>query len=113
MQTLPNCPNCDSGYTYEDRDLYVCPECAHEWDKNQDASAADEGSDFIDSNGNQLQDGDSVVVIKDLKVKGTSSVIKVGTKVKNVRLNQNDLHLDCKITGIGVVKLLTKVVKKT
>ena len=113
MDTLPNCPNCDSSYTYVDRGQFVCPECAHEWDKNQAEKSADESADFIDSNGNQLQDGDSVVVIKDLKVKGTSSVIKVGTKVKNVRLNHNDLHLDCKITGIGAVKLLTKVVKKS
>lgn len=112
MSTLPNCPECNSSYTYEDRELYVCPECAHEWSTNAEDDTTSDSTEFIDSNGKQLQEGDDVVVIKDLKVKGTSSVVKVGTKVKNIRMNNNDLHIDCKINGIGAIKLLPKMVKK-
>lgn len=112
MSTLPNCPECNSSYTYEDRELYVCPECAHEWSKVSANDTASDSFEFIDSNGKPLQEGDNVVVIKDLKVKGTSSVVKVGTKVKNIRLNDSDYHIDCKISGIGTIKLLPKMVKK-
>ena len=110
MSNLPSCPECDSKYTYEDRDLYVCPECAHEWnDKVQD----EEIENIVkDSNGNILSDGDAVSVIKDLKVKGSSSVLKVGTKVKGIRLVEGDHNIDCKIEGIGPMKLKSEFVKK-
>ncbi|CZF82597.1 hypothetical protein GCE9029_03326 [Grimontia celer] len=109
--SLPNCPQCNSEYTYEDGALYVCPECGHEW--SQDASAdAEETKVIKDSNGNVLQDGDTVTVIKDLKVKGSSLVVKVGTKVKNIRLVDGDHDIDCKIDGIGAMKLKSEFVKK-
>nr|WP_054779678.1 zinc ribbon domain-containing protein YjdM [Enterovibrio paralichthyis] len=109
--SLPNCPKCNSEYTYEDGALYVCPECGHEW--SQDASAdAEETKVIKDSNGNVLQDGDTVTVIKDLKVKGSSLVVKVGTKVKNIRLVDGDHDIDCKIDGIGAMKLKSEFVKK-
>ncbi|MBV7296343.1 zinc ribbon domain-containing protein YjdM [Enterovibrio sp. NIFS-20-8] len=111
MMSLPNCPKCNSEYTYEDGALYVCPECGHEW--SQDASAdAEETKVIKDSNGNVLQDGDTVTVIKDLKVKGSSLVVKVGTKVKNIRLVDGDHDIDCKIDGIGAMKLKSEFVKK-
>jgi len=110
MSKLPNCPKCDSEYTYEDRTLYVCPECAHEWsDKAQDEVIEEL---VKDSNGNTLVSGDTVSVIKDLKVKGTSSVVKVGTKVKGIRLVEGDHNIDCKIAGIGPMKLKSEFVKK-
>jgi protein PhnA len=108
---LPNCPQCKSEYAYQDGTLLVCPECAHEWSQN----AADDSGDqkvIRDSNGNVLADGDTVSVIKDLKVKGSSSVVKVGTKVKNIRLVDGDHDIDCKITGIGAMKLKSEFVKK-
>ena len=112
MSDLPTCPQCNSEYTYQDRDMYICPECAHEWPQ----SGADENTDdevvIKDSNGNVLNDGDSVVVIKDLKVKGSSFVVKVGTKVKNIRLVDGDHDIDCKIDGIGAMKLKSEFVKK-
>lgn len=111
MSQLPNCPSCNSSYTYEDRDMFVCPECGNEWS----AAAAEESSDekvIKDSNGNVLQDGDTVTVIKDLKVKGSSSVVKVGTKVKNIRLVEGDHDIDCRIDGIGAMKLKSEFVKK-
>lgn len=112
MSTLPVCPNCQSPYTYELNDLYVCPECGHEWPTNADTS----GEPIIcDSNNNPLQDGDSVIIIKDLKVKGSSSSIKKGTKVKSIRLvhDASDGHdIDCKIDGFGAMKLKSSVVKK-
>lgn len=111
MSALPNCPNCGSEYTYEDGMIYVCPECAHEWSK-----VASEDTDATkvkrDANGNELADGDTVTVIKDLKVKGSSLVVKVGTKVKNIRLVEGDHDIDCKIDGIGPMKLKTQFVKK-
>ena len=111
MCDLPNCPKCDSEYTYEDGALYVCPECAHEWGKDSDQE--DNDTQVIkDSNGNILNDGDTVSVIKDLKVKGSSSVIKVGTKVKNIRLVEGDHDIDCKVDGIGAMKLKSQFVKK-
>ncbi|GAA3566584.1 MULTISPECIES: zinc ribbon domain-containing protein YjdM [Marinobacter] len=111
MSTLPPCPACGSEYTYEDGIQLVCPECAHEWSANE-PEAAEEGLSVRDSNGNPLQDGDTVTVIKDLKVKGSSSVVKVGTKVKNIRLVEGDHDIDCKIDGIGPMKLKSEFVKK-
>ena len=111
MSTLPNCPACKSEYTYEDRGMYICPECGHEWLPSGDETG-DEQNVIKDSNGNILQDGDTVTVIKDLKVKGSSSVVKVGTKVKNIRLVDGDHDIDCKIDGIGAMKLKSEFVKK-
>ena len=114
MSELPSCPQCRSEYTYEDGDHYVCPECAHEWSRH--AAAEGEGAEhervFKDANGNVLQDGDTVTVIKDLKVKGSSQVVKVGTKVKNIRLVDGDHDIDCRIEGIGAMKLKSEFVKK-
>ena len=111
MSTLPKCPQCSSEFTYEDGDNYVCPECAHEWPRAA-AASADEKRVVKDSNGNVLQDGDTVTVIKDLKIKGSSSVVKVGTKVKNIRLVEGDHDIDCKIDGIGAMSLKSEFVKK-
>ena len=111
MSDCPKCPECNSEYTYEDGSLYVCPECAHEWGKDANNESDDDLS-IKDSNGNPLSDGDTVTVIKDLKVKGTSSVIKVGTKVKNIRLVDGDHDIDCKVDGIGAMKLKSQFVKK-
>lgn len=110
MSTLPACPKCESSYTYEDGLMYVCPECAHEW--AQDGSDQEQEKIIKDSNGNTLADGDTVTVIKDLKVKGSSSVVKVGTKVKNIRLVEGDHDIDCKIDGVGAMKLKSEFVKK-
>jgi protein PhnA len=112
MSDLPKCPACGSEYTYEDGNMYVCPECAHEWGKDAVTETADGVLIVIDANGNTLQDGDTVSVIKDLKVKGSSSVVKVGTKVKNIRLVEGDHNIDCKIDGIGAMKLKSEFVKK-
>lgn len=109
MSTLPNCPQCQSAYTYEDASHFVCPECGHEWSDSQPGS---EENQIKDANGNLLQDGDTVTVIKDLKVKGSSLVVKVGTKVKNIRLVDGDHDIDCKIDGIGAMKLKSEFVKK-
>lgn len=111
MSDLPNCPECASEYTYEDRDHYVCPECGHEWSMREDVSEP-EGKVVTDANGNPLADGDTVTVIKDLKVKGSSAVVKVGTRVKNIRLVEGDHDIDCKIDGIGAMKLKSEFVKK-
>ena len=111
MSDLPTCPACDSTYTYQDRSQLACPECAHEWSQDA-ADKADAQTHIKDSNGNPLVDGDTVSVIKDLKVKGSSSVVKVGTKVKNIRLVAGDHDIDCKIDGIGAMKLKSKFVKK-
>lgn len=111
MSDLPNCPQCNSEYTYEDGIMFVCPECAYEWSKDAADNVPDE--DVIkDSNGNVLTDGDTITVIKDLKVKGSSLVVKVGTKVKNIRLVDGDHDIDCKIDGIGAMKLKSEFVKK-
>ncbi|HIF18816.1 MAG TPA: alkylphosphonate utilization protein [Cycloclasticus sp.] len=110
MSDLPNCPKCSSEYTYEDGNLLICPECAHEWSANE--TEEDDALVVKDSNGNLLQDGDTITVIKDLKVKGSSAVVKVGTKVKNIRLVEGDHDIDCKITGIGPMKLKSIFVKK-
>ena len=113
MSGLPPCPQCGSEYTYEDGAQLVCPECAHEWSASADAAPGGDGERVIkDSVGNVLQDGDTVTVIKDLKVKGSSSVVKVGTKVKNIRLCDGDHDIDCKIDGIGAMKLKSEFVRK-
>lgn len=112
MSDLPACPACGSVFTYEDGNMYVCPECAHEWAQQAQAESAEAASSVIDANGNVLQDGDTVSVIKDLKVKGSSSVVKVGTKVKNIRLVEGDHNIDCKIDGIGAMQLKSEFVKK-
>lgn len=112
MSDLPNCPKCNSEYTYEDGNLLVCPECAHEWSlKSENVSLKDERI-IKDANGNTLNDGDTVTVIKDLKIKGSSSVLKIGTKVKNIRLVDGDHNIDCQIDGFGAMKLKSEFVKK-
>ena len=109
MTSLPQCPKCGSKYTYRDDALFVCPECAHEWSQAQIEEAVTIVKDAYD---NRLEDGDAVSVIKDLKVKGSSAVVKVGTKVKNIRLVEGDHNIDCKIDGIGPMKLKSQFVKK-
>jgi len=113
MDTLPTCPQCASALTYEDGANFVCPECGHEWPQSAAAEAAPEARVVRDSVGNVLQNGDSVTVIKDLKVKGSSSVVKVGTKVKNIRLVDGDHDIDCRIEGIGAMGLKSEFVKKS
>ncbi|PTQ90736.1 zinc ribbon domain-containing protein YjdM [Agitococcus lubricus] len=110
MSDLPNCPKCQSSYSYEDGDCYLCPECSHEWPKT--TAPSEDNRVIKDANGNVLSDGDTVTVIKDLKVKGSSLVVKVGTKVKNIRLVDGDHDIDCKIEGIGAMKLKSEFVKK-
>ena len=112
MSALPNCPQCQSAFTYEDGLLYVCPECAHEWPRNAAAETAEAQRVVRDAVGNVLQDGDSVTIIKDLKVKGSSSVVKVGTKVKHIRLVDGDHDIDCRIDGIGAMGLKSEFVRK-
>ena len=112
MSKLPICTKCGSEYTYEDGIMLVCPECAHEWPKDEAASGNDDLNVIKDANGNILIDGDTVSVIKDLKIKGSSSVVKVGTKVKNIRLVDGDHDIDCKIDGVGAMKLKSMFVKK-
>jgi protein PhnA len=111
MSSLPPCPQCNSSLTYEDGALLGCPECAHEWSPQAEA-AETELSAIRDANGNVLQDGDTVTVIKDLKIKGSSQVVKVGTKVKNIRLVGGDHDIDCRIDGIGAMKLKSEFVRK-
>lgn len=112
MSNLPACPQCKSPYTYYDGAMYVCPECAHEWNFDTTTEAGESENAVKDANGNILNDGDTISVIKDLKVKGSSSVVKVGTKVKNIRLVEGDHNIDCKIDGIGAMKLKSEFVKK-
>ncbi len=109
MTNIPECPQCGSAYVYEDRGMYNCPECGREWAVD---AIVDEGDVVRDANGTPLQDGDTVTVIKDLKVKGSSSVVKVGTKVKNIRLVDGDHDIDCKIPGVGAMGLKSQFVKK-
>ena len=111
MAEFPKCPSCSSEYTYQDGELYVCPECAHEW-STSGAAGEESGSVVRDAFGNELSDGDSVTVIKDLKVKGSSLVVKVGTKVRNIRIVSGDHDIDCKIDGIGAMQLKSEFVKK-
>ncbi|MES2257538.1 MAG: zinc ribbon domain-containing protein YjdM [Pseudomonadota bacterium] len=113
MSALPPCPQCGSEFTYEDGAQYTCPECAHEWSAGTAADAGDEGARvYRDSAGNLLQDGDTVTVIKDLKLKGGGGTVKMGTKVKNIRLVDKDHDIDCKIDGFGAMSLKTEFVKK-
>lgn len=112
MNTLPPCPQCGSEYAYQDGLQLACPECGHEWTAAGDAEATDDARAIKDSVGNLLQDGDTVTVIKDLKVKGSSLVVKVGTKVRNIRLVDGDHDIDCKIDGIGAMKLKSEFVRK-
>ncbi|MGM0769162.1 MAG: zinc ribbon domain-containing protein YjdM [Pseudomonadota bacterium] len=111
MSQLPPCPQCQSEYAYEDGRQLVCPECGHEWSEAETA-AAEAGETIRDANGNELQDGDTVTVIKDLKVKGSSAVVKVGTKVKGIRLVGGDHDIDCRVDGLGAMKLKSEFVKK-
>ena len=111
MTELAPCPICRSPYTYELETLLVCPECGHEWNSSEEP-AVDESFVVRDSNGNTLQDGDMVVTIKNLPVKGTSQTIKAGTKVKNIRLVDSDHNIDCKIEGFGAMVLKSEFVKK-
>ncbi|WP_129774457.1 zinc ribbon domain-containing protein YjdM [Peristeroidobacter soli] len=112
MTDFPPCPQCGSTLTYQDADLYICPECSHEWSVSAAAPAAEPERVVRDSVGNELHDGDAVTVIKDLKVKGSSLVVKMGTKVKNIRLVEGDHDIDCKIDGIGAMQLKSEFVKK-
>jgi protein PhnA len=108
------CPKCNSEHVYQDGELWVCPECAHEWSLSADSSGSDDGLAIKDANGNLLSDGDTVTVIKDLKVKGSSLVVKGGTKVKGIRLvDATDGHnIACKVDGIGAMNLKSEFVKK-
>lgn len=110
MSAISPCPKCASTFVYEDGALLVCPECAHEW--SPDAALDPDRRVWRDANGAELQDGDTVTVIKDLKVKGSSAVVKVGTKVKNIRLVDGDHDIDCKVDGVGQMGLKTAFVKK-
>ena len=112
MLMLPPCPKCQSEYVYEDGSLLICPECAHEWIKKEAEALVEQERVIKDANGQVLQDGDTVSVMKDLKVKGSSLVVKVGTKVKNIRLVDGDHDIDCKIDGVGAMKLKSQFVKK-
>ena len=111
MNNLPNCPKCNSEYVYEDGNLLVCPECAYEWNPAEVADV-EEGLVAIDANGNKLSDGDTVTLIKDLKVKGAPKDLKQGTRVKNIRIVEGDHNIDCKIDGFGAMKLKSEFVKK-
>jgi protein PhnA len=111
MSDLPNCPACGSGHAYPDGAMLVCPECGHEW--SVDATASEDAPRVHrDAVGNVLADGDSVTVIKDLKVKGASGALKAGTKVRGIRLVDEDHDIDCKIDGFGAMKLKSEFVRK-
>lgn len=115
MTTLPPCPKCQSVFTYEDRGTHNCPECGHEWTGTGETTAAEEtvtARIIRDANGVELKDGDTVTVIKDLKIKGSTSSVKVGTKVKGIRLVDGDHDIDCKIPGFGQMSLKSEFVKK-
>lgn len=111
MSTLPACPKCHDDCTYEDGTLLICPSCSHEWNA-ADMAALEAVKVWKDANGNVLQDGDTVTLVKDLKIKGSSAVVKVGTKVKNIRLIEGDHDIDCKVDGFGPMQLKTEFVKK-
>lgn len=112
MQSIPSCPKCSSEYTYQDSTLFICPQCGYEWlsEELQEVNVDDEI--IKDAYGQVLQSGDTISIIKDLKIKGSSSIIKIGTKVKNIRLVSGDHNIDCKIDGIGPMKLKSQFVKK-
>lgn len=117
MSELPPCPKCGSAYTYEDGALLVCPECAHEWSRAAapaaEAAEVEEGLVVKDANGTRLHEGDTVTIIKDLKVKGAASALKVGARVKNIHLVEGDHNIDCKIDGFGAMSLKSEFVKKS
>lgn len=112
MSALPNCPSCNSEYTYEDGVMLACPECGHSWQAGEE-NQNDDGLVVLDAHGTPLQDGDTVTLIKDLKPKGSSTAIKVGTKVKNIRLVDGDHNIDCKVDGFGAMMLKSEFVKKS
>lgn len=113
MSEYPSCPQCSSAYTYQDGGMFVCPECGHEWSSAAEGDTAAAQAPLVkDAHGNPLSDGDTVTVIKDLKVKGSALVVKVGTKVKNIRLVDGDHNIDCRIDGIGAMQLKSEFVKK-
>ena len=112
MTGLPPCPACASTYTYEDGVALACPECGHAWSAADTAEVAEETKLVRDAVGNVLSDGDTVTVVKDLKIKGSSSVVKIGTKVRNIRLVEGDHDIDCRIDGIGPMKLKSEFVKR-
>ena len=116
MSEYPPCPKCESQYTYEDRDSLVCPECGHEWPRQSGDESADSGADDVacvkDANGNDLLEGDNATLAKDLKVKGTSSVLKVGTKIKVNRIVDGDHNIDCRVDKVGPMMLKSEFVKK-
>ena len=114
MSEMPKCPQCGSEYVYQDRALYVCPECAYEWSGESVETAVEKISEKVykDAHGTILNDGDDIIVIKDLKIKGSSDVVKQGTKVKNIKLVDADHDIDCKVDGIGPMNLKTEFVKK-
>lgn len=114
MKDLPNCPQCGSSYTYEDGSLFVCPECSHEWSQNSSSEQRPEEQHIKDAYGNILHDGDSVTIIKDIKVKGSSSTLKVGVKVKNIRLvdEVNGHNIEAKVPSFGMMMLKSEIVKK-
>lgn len=113
MSVLPPCPKCNSEFTYNDGSLYICPECGHEWSADAVAEPVEEGDKvYRDSAGNVLQSGDTVAIIKDLKLKGSAGTIKIGTKIKNIRLVDSDHDIDCKIDGFGAMSIKSEFVKK-
>ncbi len=112
MQSFPQCPQCSSEYTYQDAGMFICPECMFEWESDNVMQPSESERIVKDANGNVLHDGDTITVIKELKIKGSSLVVKVGTKVKNIRLVEGDHDIDCKIEGIGPMKLKSQFVKK-
>lgn len=110
-ETYPACPQCKSTNTYPDGELFICPDCFYEFDSGE-VAALDANTKILDANGNELQNGDTVVVVKDLPVKGFSKAIKAGTKVKNIRLTDGDHNIDCKVDGFGAMALKSEFVKK-
>ena len=112
MIILPQCPKCNSEYTYEDNGILICPECAHEWNEKVESKNTEDTKVIKDAYGNILHDGDTVALIKDLKLKCSSSTIKAGTKVHNIRLVDEDHNIDCKVDGFGKMGLKSEFVKK-
>lgn len=112
MQVFPPCPKCNNEYTYTNGTVMVCPECFHEWEPSEEAAVQEVSTRILDANGNELHDGDAVIVIKDLPVKGSSKPVKAGTKVKNIRLAEGDHNIDCKIDGFGAMALKSEFVRK-
>lgn len=112
MTNSPNCPTCGSAYTYKDRNFFVCPECAHEWDTTSNLQEPEPAFNVSDANGNRLNDGNQATLAKDLKVKGSSLVLKIGTKVRINRLVDGDHNIDCKVDGVGAMMLKSEFVKK-